>query len=197
MISSNITINTGCPQGCVLSASLFIIYTSDKVAEHPNCQIFKYADDTVSVGMLNDTSSSLNMYTSEVNSFVNWCNLNHLNLNVKKTKEMIVDFRKKKTEIHPIIINNENVEIVTKYKYLGCIIDDKLNWSENASNVYKKANQRLYFVRKLKKMNINKELLTMFYTTTVESILSFCITCWFGCLTEADKKKLNRIVKTA
>ena len=38
----------------------------------------------------------------------NWCRDNSLNLNVKKTKEMLIDF-----------IDGMKVERVTKYKYLG------------------------------------------------------------------------------
>ena len=34
---------------------------------------------------------------------------------------------------------------------VGTIIDAKLKGSDNTSRIYKKANQKLYFVRKLKK----------------------------------------------
>ena len=79
---------------------------------------------------------------------------NFLDLNVKKTKEMIIDFYEKKTILEPIMINNTAVDVVQSYKYLGSIIDDKLNGNENIEKVYKKPNQRMYFVRKLKKCYI-------------------------------------------
>ena len=53
---------------------------------------------------------------------------------------MIIDFREKKPILEPIKINWA-VEIVNTYKYLGSIIDDKLNGNENIEKVYKKANQ--------------------------------------------------------
>jgi hypothetical protein len=41
-----------------------------------------------------------------------WCKVNNLSLNVIKTKEMIVDYRKKRTEHTPILINKAVVEQV-------------------------------------------------------------------------------------
>ena len=49
----------------------------------------------------------------------NWCRDNSLNLNVKKTKEMLIDFRKAPTVIPDLFIDGVKVERVTKYKYLG------------------------------------------------------------------------------
>lgn len=84
---SNIThTNTSAPQGCVLSPTLFTIYEDDCRSSFPNCTILKYADDTAIVGkIIND---NCNDYIAQVNSFVEWCKMNYLNLNVKKPKEM-------------------------------------------------------------------------------------------------------------
>ena len=54
--------------------------------------------------------SVLNFYTSEIDRFNHWCKLNFLDLNVKKTKEMIIDFREKKPILEPIKINNSTVD---------------------------------------------------------------------------------------
>ena len=37
----------------------------------------------------------------------------------------------------------------------------------------------------------------MFYTVYVESVLTFCIICWFGSAGEAQKGRLRKIVTTA
>ena len=49
-------------------------------------------------------------------------------LNVKKTKEMIIDFRVTKNPMRQLEINDESVETVGSYKYLGFTDDTKLNW---------------------------------------------------------------------
>ena len=55
----------------------------------------------------------------EVTRFVNWCDENLLVINVRKTKEIIFDFRKIKNVLTPLRIKNVDVEIVDEYKYLG------------------------------------------------------------------------------
>ena len=100
--------------------------------------------------------------------------------------------------MNPVIINGEKVDSVENYKYLGgTVIDPKLNGSENILRNSKKANKRLYFVRKLKKVGVDKSILSMFYQSTVEAIICSCILCWYANSSSNDRKKLNRIIKSA
>jgi hypothetical protein len=68
-----------------------------------------------------------------------WCQENDFSLNVNKTKERIVDFRKQQKE-H---IDRTAVEKVEGFKFLGVHITDKLKWSIHTDSVGKKAQQRL------------------------------------------------------
>ena len=77
--------------------------------------------------------------------FLNWCSNNNLLLNATKTKEIVVDFRKNKSNISPILISNEPIEIVENFKFLGTTISYDLKWQNNIDEVVKKAHQRLYF----------------------------------------------------
>ena len=47
------------------------------------------------------------------------CQENNLSLNVRKTKEMIVDFRKQQREKAPIHIDETAMEKVESFKFLG------------------------------------------------------------------------------
>jgi hypothetical protein len=55
----------------------------------------------------------------EVRDLAVWCQDNNLSLNVSKTKEMIVDYRKRRTENAPILIDRAVVEQVESFKVLG------------------------------------------------------------------------------
>ncbi|KAK3521817.1 hypothetical protein QTP70_018551 [Hemibagrus guttatus] len=70
-------------------------------------------------------------------------------------------------------------------------------WSLNTSSISKKAQQRLYFLRSLRKAHLPPPILNMFYRGTIKSVLSSCIIAWFGNCTVSDRKTLQRIVKTA
>ena len=61
--------------------------------------------------------------------------------------------------------------------------------------VTKKCNQRLHFLRILNNVQVNKGIISLFYKSTVESIINFSNTAWYGKLTCKDKNKLGRIVK--
>ena len=65
-------------------------------------------------------------YTQELISFVDWCYSNHLVLNVTKTKEMVIDFRKQTKAPDLIVIKENDVERVETFKYLGLVLDNKL-----------------------------------------------------------------------
>ena len=90
------------PHG-VISPVLFSFYTSDCLSSCPDCTIIKYADDTVITGYLinNDTTS----YLKVVTEFTNWCERHFLLINVKKTKELIVDFRRNTKAHDPLCIS--------------------------------------------------------------------------------------------
>ena len=47
---------------------------------------------------------------------------------VTKTKEMLTDFRKAPIVIPDLFIDGVKVERVTEYKYLGTVLDNKMNF---------------------------------------------------------------------
>ncbi|KAI4879699.1 hypothetical protein NFI96_007536 [Prochilodus magdalenae] len=122
---------------------------------------------------------------------------NNLSLNVDKTKEKVVDFRRTRRYHSPLHIDGSTVEIVRSTKFLGVHLAEDLTWSLNTSTITKKAQQRLYFLRRLRKAHPPPPILTTFYRGTIESILSSCSTAWFGNCTASDRKSLQRVVRTA
>ncbi|KAI5614754.1 gastrula zinc finger protein XlCGF28.1-like, partial [Silurus asotus] len=194
-ISSTTTLSTGAPQGCVLSPLLFTLLTHDCAPTHSSNHIIKFADDTTVVGLISKNDESA--YREEVQRLTAWCGANNLSLNVDKTKEMVIDFRRVQSDHSPLIIDGSSVEIVKSTKFLGVLLADNLTWSLNTSSITKKAQQRLFFLRRLRKAHLPPPVLTMFYRGTIESIVSSCITAWFGNCTVSDRKTLQRIVRTA
>lgn len=90
-------------------------------------------------------------------------------LNTDKTKELILDFRKKAPPLQTLEIKGAVVERVHNFKFLGLHITNTLSWSENTMANVKKAQQRLYFIRSLKKAGLS-QLLTQAYRRLVESV---------------------------
>lgn len=108
--SDVIFMNTGAPQGCVISPVLFTLYTNDCTFDYKNIKLIKFADDSTLQGLI---TTNENENRDAVNLFTNWCDNHFLLLNVKKTKELIIDFRVKKDQLQPLFIKDEEVEVVT------------------------------------------------------------------------------------
>ena len=96
--SATLILNTGAPQECVLSPLLF---THDCVAKHDSNTIIKYTDDITVVGLITDNDETV--YREEVRDLAVWCQDNNLSLNVSKTKELIVDYRKRNRPNRPLL----------------------------------------------------------------------------------------------
>ena len=133
-------------------------------------------------------------YRNEVLTLVEWCSHHNLEL---KTKEMVVDFRRKGIVSQPLAINGVEVERVGSSRFLGTIVSSSMKWGDNLSCITKKAHQRLFFLRQLRKFGVACKGMLQFYRATIESILSFSITVWYGNTTVQNRLQLNRIVHTA
>ncbi len=194
--SNSITLNIGAPQGCVLSPLLYSLYTHDCVSSHSSTSIIKLADDTVVLGLINNNDETAHL--DEVERLRSWCQDNCLSLNVSKTKELIVDFRKRQQRPYtPLMISGTPVERVSSFKYLGVNISEDLTWTAHIQTQVKKARQRLYHLRQLRKFRVSPAILKTFYSGVIESVLTQCISVWYGNSLNQDCKALQRVVRLA
>ncbi len=74
--SSPLILNTGAPQGCVLSPLLYSLYTHDCTATHSSNVIVKFSDDTTVIGLITDNDETA--YREEVSTLTKWCQEKHL-----------------------------------------------------------------------------------------------------------------------
>jgi len=183
-------LNTGAPQGCVLSPVLFVLYTNDLQSTNDNVKIIKYADDTAVIGLISNNDSC--DYLQSVSNVNNWCEDNYLNLNVSKTKEVIWDFRRKRTDTEPVVIDDKNVEVVDSYKYLGCVIDNKLKFDSHVHSQIRKANKKLYFVRLMNNLKVNEEIIAKFYNTAISPVMTYGLLAFYALLSKKLQYELDR-----
>ncbi len=96
-----------------------------------------------------------------------------------------------------LTITDSTVAAVESFRFLGTTISQDLKWDNHIDSIAKKAQQRLYFLRQLRKFNLPQELLKQFYSAIIESVLCSSITVWFGSATKTDIRRLQRTFRTA
>eukprot|EP00061_Rhincodon_typus_P005374 g24806.t1 len=74
-----------------------------------------------------------------------------------KTKELVIDDRKQGGGHAPVCINGAEVGMVM---FLGVMIANNLSWSTHVDTTLEKAQQLLYFVRRLRNFSVSVKTLS-------------------------------------
>ena len=132
----------GVPQGSILSSTLFSLYINDISKVINYCDINLFADDA----MIRATAKTLREAIEKINchliNLTKWLCQKKLKLNIKKTKFMILNGGRYNTEGVTIQIMDEPIERVVEIKYLGIVIDNKLNIKRNNDELCKKSSKK-------------------------------------------------------
>ncbi len=95
------------------------------------------------------------------------------------------------------MISGTPVERVSSFKYFGVNISEDLTWTAHIQTQVKKARQRLYHLRQLRKFRVSPAILKTFYSGAIESVLTQCISVCYSNATNQDCKALQRVVRLA
>ena len=115
-------------------------------------------------------------------------------VNQKKTLIRKFDFHKKLDFPPNFNFNNgPNLEIVNQTKILGIILCDSLKWSAHVDYMVKKANKKIWLLRKMKQLKLDTHILVDFYCKEIRSILEFGAVVWHSGLTIKMRNQIERI----
>ena len=204
--STLLPLRTGVPQGSILGPLLFIIYMNDLNAASSKFHPILYADDTTLIATLQtfvtdgqdgDASRSV-LINNSLQQISLWLQVNKLSLNSRKTKAMIFHTPQKRVLYPRLIINDNFIEYVNEFDYLGIVIDTNLNWKAHISKISLKLSKTIGIMYKLKKF-ISGDILLTLYNSLLLPHLSYGLLCWKPRLKDLIKlqKKAVRIISAA
>ena len=191
IFSDWVTLRGGMPQGSWLGPLIFIILIDDLrlwLLTH------KFVDDTTVSETVSKGSTS--QMQSAAEALLEWSRLNHMNINCKKTKEMIIGPLCKES-VTSLTIASSLVERVSVYKLLGVMITSSLKWDDHIDVITAKAAKRLWFLKKLKRAGVSTDDLVHYYQAVVRPVLEYACPAWHTSLTKQQIKLLEDVQRRA
>lgn len=167
-------VTSGVPQGSVLGPLLFLVYINDL----PSCvssRIRIFADDCVIYRIISSVNDQKALQT-DLNAINAWCSSWLMTLNCSKTKFM--SFTNHVPRIPTsYVLNNNTVDLVSTYKYLGIHLQPDLSWHYHIKLTLAAANRSFGFLKRNLKQappNIRK----LAFSTLIRPKLEYASAIW-------------------
>ena len=191
--SETMDVKFGVPQGSILGPLLFLLYMNDIVNCFSDSEVkfVLYADDTnifISGPSREATYKKANLVLKHVSIYMK-CNLLHINMSkccyihfkpaseYDDTCARTRPFANLLDESRSIFINGKVITKVKDTKFLGVVIDSKLNWIAHMQYIRKKLRSMTGAICRIRK-SIPAELYLKIYNALFESHLSYGISVW-------------------
>ena len=194
--SSKSHVVSGVPQGSILGPLLFILYLNDLsyLPFSSSVNLTLYADDIL---LSHTISSPFCMFSvqSNINLITSWLSTHLLNVNTNKTKYMIITRKPSPflSSLPPLFLNNNRLECVSSYKYLGVLLCSNLSWSPHIKSVCSKSRKVLGTIfRHFYQFSSPKTLLCL-YRALVLPHLSYCSSVWSPPVSSGDSRSLEKV----
>ena len=112
-------------------------------------KVIAYADDLACV-IKGDTRSEILTYSKIVMKILaEWCNSYKLKISDKKTVAAMFKGNLDESRLAVIKINGRNIKFIGKVKYLGVIVDKKLNFLDHAKYLRTKIMQHVCMIKRI------------------------------------------------
>ena len=170
-------VRVGVPQGSVLGPQLFNLFINDLTAVAPGRNIL-FADDGVFYVTDRCIDRCFDKAQILLNNLAEWMNENKLVINSEKTKVMMFS-NCSFNDLRNLIVNGVTLEWVSTIRYLGILIDNKMNFVPHSQQVLSKLS-RLHGIFYCMKNVLPKRTLISLYNSLVYPAITENIIIWGG-----------------
>ena len=179
-VSNSKTLNIGIPQGSQIAPVLFLLFINDLPKFSTNAQSFLFADDSTLCFSGPNLSDLINNCNTELDKFTSWTSANKLSINLNKTNYMIITNRPYENEqLNPVFINAFPIEKKQCVKFLGVMLDNKLNFRDHIQYICNKISKNSGVLRNMSS-SVPTKILNNLYYSLIHPYLNYCTTTWGG-----------------
>lgn len=192
VVSKDISVTYGVPQGSVLGPTLFLLYINDLCSMAvEDGHIFSYADDTAIVFSGRSWDEVKHKAEKGLAKVDEWLKINLLSLNIAKTNYICFTMNNRtqpdpmfNIKIHKCRLESQSckcskISKVDSVKYLGVIIDRRLSWHAHLEQLMSRTRKLMWIFKNLRHV-ASPILLKQIYVALVQSIFNYCIPVWGG-----------------
>ena len=188
-LSDSCKITYEVPQGSVLGPLLFLVYINDIVNSTNNGEFVLFADDTNIFIVGKTKEEAYDKANAVLSDVYNYMLKNQLHINLEKCTYM--HFRPRYNNDNRQTCNradssepclkllDKTLKKVDKVKFLGVIIDEKLNWGPHIEHLQNKLKSSILMIKRIHKYIPKAEYMNL-YNALFMSHMTYCISCWGG-----------------
>ena len=186
-------VDIGVAQGSLLSVLLFQLLINDLPKCLKFCSSILYADDTM-IYLVGCSLRYLKIKVqNDLESLSKWLAGNSLKLNVSKTKCVLFN----KEGLMPNIelsIDNEIVECVEHFKFLGMTLDNRLHFDRQYDELYNKLLKSSFVIRSMSRF-VPESCSRYLYYAYCHSHLTYGLLVWWPMLSSTSQDMLIKLQK--
>ena len=183
-------INTGVPQGSVISPVLFILFINDLLSS-TSSSMFSFADNTYLRSSFSSSpqhfaysyispcrNTSASLLTNDFTNVEKWGDDNHVQFNQEETRQVVIS-RKHHQDFPPVLMNGYKLDILSSFTQLGISVSSNLAWKPHIISIAKHASQNFSFLSRAHGYFSPSQPLTI-YKSQIHPSLEYCSHVWGG-----------------
>ncbi|KAL7647645.1 UNVERIFIED_CONTAM: hypothetical protein RMT77_001245 [Armadillidium vulgare] len=208
--SSFKSINSGVPQGSVLSPTLFLLFINDLLSV-TSSPIHSYTDDSTlhfsfhferrpsQQQLIEARRVALEQLTSDLSRISNWGRENMVVFNASKTQFLHLSTRHNLPHNYDIFFENNQLKPSSVLNILGVSFSRDLSWKDHITSLSKQASKRLGVLRRLQHFFTPPQLLAL-YRGVVRPCMEYASHIWGGsthtALLEKVESRVFRLINS-